>query len=78
MSSPYLRAARHFSALPLGYGVAPGDVNPSEQERLNNLVPQWGLSFRPSDLQSKTLHTQSFRHFTDLVHLFPPKCSISV
>ena len=39
-SNPFLRAARHFSALPLGYGVAPCDVHLSEQERLNSPVPQ--------------------------------------
>ena len=61
-SNPFLRAARNFSALPLDYIVAPGDVHLSEQERLDNLVPQRGLNFRPSDLQSKTLHTQPFRH----------------
>ena len=62
MSNPILRAARHFITPPVGYGVASGDVHPSEQERLNNLVPQWGSNFRPSVLPSKTLHTQPFRH----------------
>ena len=57
-SNPFLRAARHFSALSLGYQAAPGKVNLSEQERLNDLVPQRGFNYRPSDLQSsKTLHS---------------------
>ena len=33
-------------------GVLLGDVHPSEQERLNNLVPQRGLNSRSSDLPS--------------------------
>ena len=45
---------------PWAMGVLLGDVHLSEQERLNNLVPQRGLNFRPSDFQYKTLHTQPF------------------
>ena len=55
-------AARHISALSLGYVVLLGDVYPSELERLENLMPRRGLNSRPSDLQSKTLRAQPFCH----------------
>ena len=48
MSNPFLRAAKHISALPLGYGDASGDVHPSGQERLDSLASQRGLNVQPS------------------------------